>query len=669
MATASAAVEPAVDAHTLLRRGLAESHRGEFRSLQTLAAALAAMQRDNDQPGSVLAAAALVVAQHSINGYRRFAEHAQALAPFRDRTVTFDDPADELLAQCGSLCAMLMLSPAEPGIDACAQRMLALIELDIDVNLRFAAGRLLLYYTEPRENRELGQRIYALLQPLADDPALTRYRFARWLILWMRATADAKDRLQHRLACDTARRLAGEGQRDLVIWLAVGDIEQGVRTRDFARVDRALESLEQVADATNLAELAVLEWMRGRVALAKGAGDAALFHATRCRRYAEELEVPAPMMGVRLALEAQARLLVGDYDGARETFGRAASIVAVLHAEEMRDMVRMVDAYEALVRRRPEARDRLAEAFAAPRARRFHDTFDTNPTFGATMCAHALEHGVEVEFVRHVIQLHAFAPPPEAGPAWPWPVRVLALGAFELSRAGSAVAFHGKIQKKPLELLKALVAAGPHPIDKARLCDLLWPDAEPDAAAAALDMAVSRLRRMLGLPATIRIEDGRIGLDAAQAWVDAWAFDRDVEALQSALRAPGGRPDDEIDAIAQRLLARYRGPFLDNEEPRQWTLAARERWRSRFLRSLADAGRHWEGRERWDKAIELYQRGVEVDSLAEDLYRKLMHCHLALGQPAEAARAFRRCRDMLSVQLGIPPSAETDALFQSIYRR
>ena len=97
-------------------------------------------------------------------------------------------------------------------------------------------------------------------------------------------------------------------------------------------------------------------------------------------------------------------------------------------------------------------------------------------------------------------------------------------------------------------------------------------------------------------------------------------------------------------------------------------LAARDRWRSRFLRSLADLGRHWERRERWSDAIELYERGIEVDTLAEDLYRKLMRCHLAQGQPAEAARVYRRCREMLSVQLGIAPSSETEALFKSIYQ-
>jgi len=44
-----------------------------------------------------------------------------------------------------------------------------------------------------------------------------------------------------------------------------------------------------------------------------------------------------------------------------------------------------------------------------------------------------------------------------------------------------------------------------------------------------------------------------------------------------------------------------------------------------------------------------------------------MRGHIARGEPAEAARVYRRCRDMLSVQLGIPPSADTEALFKSIY--
>ena len=636
--------------------------------MQTLATALDALRKVGDAPGAALAASALIVTGQNFSNYRRFREHSEPLAGVRDGSLQFDNAEDELVASAGLLCALLMLEPVDPSIDPCVRRIMALLERDIDANVKFAAGRLVLYYTEPRELRELGQHVYALLQQSVHDPALTPHRLGRWLIMWIRVTAHAKDATQHQRARAQARELVERHREpELAAWLASAEIDLGLRARDFTQVERALASIETVSDPANLSDMRRLSWLKGRFALAKGEGDAALFHAGRARRYAEEVELPPPILGVMMALEAQAKVLVGDYAGAREHFRRTADMVAVLHGEEMRDMIRMVDAYEAHKLGRPGAHDLLTEAFAAPRKRQFYDMFDTNPPFGATMCALALEQGVEVEFARRIIEVHGLAAPANAGSTWPWPVRIRTLGDFELSRTSEALAVQGKTQKKPLDLVKALIASGGHQVDKARLADFLWPEAEPEAAAAALDMAISRLRKMLALPDAVRIEDGKIGLDPAQVWVDVWAFDRDVEALQSALRSAGSRSDDDIATLGQRLLLTYRGAFLEREEPQRWMLAARDRWRSRFLRSLADAGRYWERRERWAEAIELYERGIEVDTLAEDLYRKLMHCHLAQGQPAQAARVYRRCRDMLSVQLGIAPSTETEALFKSIY--
>ena len=547
---------------------------------------------------------------------------------------------------------------------------MALLELDIDVNVRFAAGRLVVYYTEPREMRELGQRVYGLLQPLAEYPDLTPYRLGRWLILWIRVTANAKDPTQHRRAREQARELVERHHEpEVAAWMFAAEIEQGLRGARLC-VDRARTGIDRGGvrsvqfDRHGAPVLA-----QGTLRTREGRRGCRAFSCRNARgRYAEELEFPPPMLGVRFALEAQAKVLVGDYAGAREQFKRTSEIVAVLHAEEMRDMIRMVDAYEACELRRPDARALLVSAFAAPRARQFYDTFDTNPPFGATMCALALEHDVEVEFVRRIIEVHGMAAPANAGSSWPWPIRILTLGGFELSRASGAVAVQARTQKRPLELVKALIALGGHQVDKSRLADLLWPEVEPDAAAAALDMAVSRLRKLLALPNAIRIEDGKIGFDPDQVWVDVWAFDRDVEALQSALRSAGAGNDDEVAKLGQRLLSGYRGAFLENEEPQRWMLAARDRWRSRFLRSLTDAGRYWERHERWSEAIELYERGIEVETLAEELYRQLMHCHLAQGQPAQAARVYRQCRETLSVQLGTAPSTETEALFRSIYK-
>ena len=68
----------------------------------------------------------------------------------------------------------------------------------------------------------------------------------------------------------------------------------------------------------------------------------------------------------------------------------------------------------------------------------------------------------------------------------------------------------------------------------------------------------------------------------------------------------------------------------------------------------------------WPTAIDLYRRGLETDNLAESFYRGLMRSLAATGDQAEAINAFRRCRELLSIVLGVKPSAETDRLYQEI---
>jgi hypothetical protein len=81
----------------------------------------------------------------------------------------------------------------------------------------------------------------------------------------------------------------------------------------------------------------------------------------------------------------------------------------------------------------------------------------------ATLCAYALKHGIEPDYVKRIIHAqHLSAPSPEQS-EWPWPVRIRALGGFSLEIEERPVSFSGKAPKKPLELLKALVATGGEP--------------------------------------------------------------------------------------------------------------------------------------------------------------------------------------------------------------
>jgi DNA-binding SARP family transcriptional activator len=121
----------------------------------------------------------------------------------------------------------------------------------------------------------------------------------------------------------------------------------------------------------------------------------------------------------------------------------------------------------------------------------------------------------------------------------------------------------------------------------------------------------------------------------------------------------------EAERSAARLLAAYRGPLLGADDV-PWIAKPRDAMRARFVRVLMRLGEQLERRGDWAGAIDVYRRGLEADNLAESFYRGLMRALAATGDQAEALNAFRRCRELLSIVLGVKPSSETEHLFREI---
>ncbi|MBS0321204.1 MAG: winged helix-turn-helix domain-containing protein [Proteobacteria bacterium] len=648
-------------------RELAAAHRGDPGAWRMTAAALAKAERAGDMRHTALLAAALMIEGQLRGNYRGFADGIARLAPARDPAFRWDTPDDELLALTGLLTGLLYFGNDDPVLPACVDRMLGLLEQDVNVNLRFAAARLLLFYCEPRELRVLSQRIFSLAAPLREDPVLTPHRLAHFLAYWARVSRYAGESRQAQAADDEVRALATRhALMDIQRSSAYIDLERCLPSRDLARAQQALAHLERLTEPSNLPDMQRLEFARTKLAALEGQHDRALFHAIRASQYAAELAFPPVMRAVYIVSEAQARLALDEFSEARRLLADAATLVPGTYVREIEDMAEFVRAYELLRGGQHEAGvARLAAAWRGVRERQFYDTFDGFPAFAARLCAIALEHGIEPEFVCNLIAMRNVLPPPEATAEWPWPVRIRALGPFVVECHGKALTFEGKAQKKPIQLLKVLTAFGGRAVPKERLQEALWPDDDASTSSNALNVLIMRTRKLLGDASAVRVDEGKAGFDPARVWLDVWAFDADVEALQSALRDPARAT--EVSDIAARLVACYRGPFLGDEDPQRWSLSARDRWQGRLRRSLADAGRRREECGDPHGAIALYSRALEVDSLAEDVYRRLMRALLIAGEPAEALRVYRRCRDVLAMELGVPPSGETQALARSIH--
>lgn len=292
-----------------------------------------------------------------------------------------------------------------------------------------------------------------------------------------------------------------------------------------------------------------------------------------------------------------------------------------------------------------------------------------SPRMMATLCVKALERGIETDYVRELVRTHRLAPAsmPIHVEAWPWPVRIYALGRFTVLIDNQPARTGRKAQHKPLELLKALIAQGGREVSEDTLTATLWPDAEGDTARQAFDTTLHRLRKLLGNEQAIVLRDRKLSLDNRLCWVDTWALERLLSESESLLANPAADTDGaSLAGLADRVRALYHGPFLGKEFGAAWSISLRERLRSRYLRHVISAGARWQQLGRWDHAIECYRKGLEVDDLAEQLYQNLMLCHRQLGQRSEALSVYRRCRFVLSVVLGITPSPATESLHQHL---
>jgi LuxR family maltose regulon positive regulatory protein len=275
------------------------------------------------------------------------------------------------------------------------------------------------------------------------------------------------------------------------------------------------------------------------------------------------------------------------------------------------------------------------------------------------LCTRALEAGIEPAYTRTLITKHGLLPEnaSAAGERWPWPLKIYTLGSFRVERNGEALTFSRRAPRKPLDLLRVLVALGRKNVDLETVMEALWPEAEGDAAEKSLSVTLARLRELLGVKDALVMSEGAISLDERFVWADV----RDFEALTEDAQGMSG----EIDvACFEQALRLYHGPFFENED-QAWAIRPRERLTSRYLRTVEKLGAHYEKSGNLRKAIDVYQKGMYADDLIEKFHIRVMQCLLELGSKAEALSAYRRLQKTLHA-VGVEPSPEAETLHRRI---
>lgn len=235
-------------------------------------------------------------------------------------------------------------------------------------------------------------------------------------------------------------------------------------------------------------------------------------------------------------------------------------------------------------------------------------------------------------------------------------VTVQCFGRFRFE-VGSHLIDVRMVKPRVRKLLHMLALQAGNPIHRDVLIAALWPEADPEAGARNLHVAVSSLRQLLhDAPSRgvdlLREGDGYHLRLPPGARVDVADFSAAL--LRGRACKALGDAAGAVRALSGALQS-YAGDLLAEDGPAEWLLADRERFRSeaveaaRLLADLllaeGDAG----------TAITACERGLAVDRNRDDLWRILLQAHGVAGNHAAAADVRLRYLQVLA-ELGINPA-------------
>lgn len=274
----------------------------------------------------------------------------------------------------------------------------------------------------------------------------------------------------------------------------------------------------------------------------------------------------------------------------------------------------------------------------------------------------ALEADIETEHVQQLIRQHDMRPSAigQCIENWPYPFKLYSLGRFTVKLHDKSPPFRLKGQKKPIELLKTLLAFGARDVKDEQLSNALWPDADGESAHKSFTTTLHRLRKIVGNDQAILLKGRKVSLNPDLCWVDIWQLQRHLEESGKILANPP-HALAELQKISNQIVTCYKGHFLEGDE-HIWVLGPRERlWRKvlhvvRQIGTLLENGRHWA------EAADLYRQYLSIDPLSEELYCELIRCHGRSGNKAQALDTYQKCRKMLKEALGIQPSSKTEQM-------
>jgi len=644
--------------------GVAQFFNAPQESVRAFEAAFNEFRRQNASQGMFLAWAGLMEAViYSFVDFGRLDAWIEVLEAMLQEDELPNGEAGARVASAMHM-ALVIRQPQHPDIGKWAQRVLADSQTDPRVRgiTLFEEAFHALGIGDRAKLLEAQQGLTTIMDSTNSDPMLAAnyYLVTAWSQMQGGDYLQAIHSLQEGLAITQA-----SGMHLMDCMLLGHCVLCAVHEGDSVAAEQFIKDMTPWVDSARPWDQSFYHFVLAWKTIHEQKPDEALSHCNIALKLARQVGASFSTCWCYL-MQAQIRYTLGDDTDAHESLRQAIQIADRIQSKAFDFGITISEAWFALQQGQREAGlDYLTRAFALGR-QGYTNYYLWQPEVMAGLCIEALQAGIEPGYAQHLIRKRRLVPgnAPVHLANWPWQIKIYTLGRFAVVRNGEPLSFAGKGHKKPLELLKALIAFGGREVNEEKLSETLWPDADGDAAHRNFTSNLHRLRKLLG-PEILLLKDACLTLDAHYCWVDVWAFERILSRL-GVLLDQADVDKKDLHPLMEQALALYQDHFLGKTGEQSWSISLREHLRHRWLRTVKRLIHYLGHQQSCAQAIVLYERALELDDLAEDMYRGLMGCYAAQQRQAESLAVYGRCQTILHTVMGIKPSAETEAVHQAI---
>jgi DNA-binding SARP family transcriptional activator/GGDEF domain-containing protein len=253
-------------------------------------------------------------------------------------------------------------------------------------------------------------------------------------------------------------------------------------------------------------------------------------------------------------------------------------------------------------------------------------------------------------------------------------LEIFLLGNFRVQFDGTDISDSLRTRKE--RALLAYLAEEPARLQtREKIAEFFWPNRPETYARMNLRQAFLGLRKAFGgeenMNSFLEINDETVEFNHQKVWVDSNTFSHHIQESKEHPHIELHSCQDCLNHLEESVNL-YRGDFLNNlmlgelTSFQEWAIFQRERHFRNMISTLQSLSKAYFRRSNFDLANKYAWRYVELAPLEESAHRLLMRLMTISGRRNAALQQYQLCKSIISRELGIEPSSETQILYTQI---